>query len=184
MKIARALATLAGIAVLGATPAAVAMPSHCPPGHHSTQVQQIRNATRKFHNIAKAEKAGYVPFEDVNGISCIEMMGMGGMGVHYVNPKLIANPAIDPTAPEALVYAPERDGTLRLAALEYLVDKSSWDGKHASGPQLFRGHPFDVTAAPNRFGLNTFYSQHVWVWKHNPAGLLAMWNPTVHCSWA
>jgi hypothetical protein len=184
VKLARALATLAGIAVLGATPAAVAMPSHYPTHHPSKQVQQIRNATRKFHNIVTAEKAGYVPFADVNGISCIEEKGMGGMGVHYVNPKLIADPAIDPTAPEALVYAPERDGTLRLAALEYLVDKSSWDGKHAQGPQLFRGHPFDVTTAPNRFGLNTFYSQHVWVWKHNPAGLLAMWNPTVHCSLA
>ena len=27
----------------------------------------------------------------------------------------------------------------------------------------------------------TFYSQHVWAWKRNPAGPLAMWNPNVHC---
>jgi hypothetical protein len=38
-----------------------------------------------------------------------------------------------------------------------------------------------VTKAPNRFGLPAFYSLHVWVWKHSPAGMFAMWNPTVHC---
>jgi hypothetical protein len=80
-----------------------------------------------------------------------------------------------------MVYAPDRDGTLRLAAVEYLVDKKAWDATHKHPPVLFTGHPFSVTKAPNRYGLNTFYSQHVWVWKANPAGLLAMWNPTVHC---
>ena len=29
--------------------------------------------------------------------------------------------------------------------------------------------------------LAAFYSQHVWAWKRNPAGPLAMWNPNVHC---
>ena len=95
--------------------------------------------------------------------------------------KLIDDPAIDPTAPEALVYAPERDGTLRLAALEYLVPKKAWNAHHAGRPQLFTGKPFNLTAAPNRYGLPTFYSQHVWAWKTNPAGLLTMFNPTVHC---
>ena len=88
---------------------------------------------------------------------------MGAMGVHYVNPKLIGNPAIDPTAPEALVYAPDRDGTLHLAALEYLVDKAAWKRTHRSAPELFHGMPFAVTAAPNRYGLPTFYAQHLWL---------------------
>jgi hypothetical protein len=48
-------------------------------------------------------------------------------------------------------------------------------------PQLFRNAPFDLTAAPNRYGLAAFYSQHVWLWKANPAGVLAMWNPRVVC---
>jgi hypothetical protein len=145
-------------------------------------VPLIRQATAKFHNVVAAEAAGYVPFTDVNGVSCIAMRGMGGMGVHLVNPDLIANPAIRRTAPEAIVYAPSRNGTLHLAALEYLVDKKAWDKTHANAPHLFRGHPFSVTKAPNRYGLDTFYSQHVWAWKHNRAGMLAMWNPGVHCS--
>jgi hypothetical protein len=34
-----------------------------------------------------------------------------------------------------------------------------------------------VTTAPNRYGLPAFYSLHAWVWKPNPAGQYAMWNP-------
>jgi hypothetical protein len=186
------------LALLGIAPAALAnnhhqlgSDGHPTQGSHQANAQQrrhqlhsIRRATARFHDITVAEDAGYVPFKDVNGISCIAEKGMGGMGVHLVNPMLIGNPAIDPTAPEALVYAPERDGTLRLAALEYLVDKAAWDASHSARPRLFAGHPFDFTAAPNRFGLDPFYSQHVWAWKHNPAGLLAMWNPAVHCAGA
>jgi len=52
---------------------------------------------------------------------------------------------------------------------------------HSKPPRLFDGTSFDQTPAPNRFGLAPFYSQHVWIWKNNPAGVLAMWNPQVHC---
>ena len=26
-----------------------------------------------------------------------------------------------------------------------------------------------------------FYLMHAWVWKHNPAGIMADWNPNVSC---
>ena len=172
----KVLAVVAGLAVLGVSVAASAA-NNGP----DRKVAAMRAATVQFHSIKAAEAAGYVPFQDINGISCIDMPGMGGMGVHYVNPTLINNPSIDAKRPEALVYAPGADGKLHLAALEYLVVKSAWDGLHANSPQLFATQHFDETAAPNRFGLPDFYSQHVWVWKSNPAGLLAMWNPNVHC---
>jgi hypothetical protein len=79
-----------------------------------------------------------------------------------------------------MVYAPGRDGTLTLAAVEYVVIKSAWDQTHTAPPKLF-GHEFNVTDSPNRFGLDPFYSLHVWVWKHNPAGTFQMWNPRVTC---
>ena len=79
------------------------------------------------------------------------------------------------------MFAPAADGTLHLAALEYIVDQSAWDAGHRQALRLFRHHRFDRTSAPNRFGLDTFYSQHMWRWKRNPSGLLAMWNPRVHC---
>ncbi len=83
--------------------------------------------------------------------------------------------------PEALVYAPNAAGQLKLAALEYVVIKDAWDATHASRPSLF-GRSFDLTPFPNRFGLPAFYSLDAWVWEPNSDGLLEPWNPRVHCS--
>ena len=30
-------------------------------------------------------------------------------------------------------------------------------------------------------GQETHYDLHVWLWKHNPSGLFAEWNPSVTC---
>jgi hypothetical protein len=163
---------------------ATAMTYHHPvaAAHHRSSVAIARQATRKFHSLATAKKAGYARFKDKNGIACIAMPPMGAMGVHYVNGNLVGTPAVLLRHPEALVYAPEH-GHLRLAALEYLVLKSAWDkahGMNAPRPRLY-GHRFNITHAPNRYGLPTFYSLHAWIWKHNPAGMFAMWNPAVHC---
>ena len=38
-----------------------------------------------------------------------------------------------------------------------------------------------TTQSPNRYGLPTFYSLHVWIYRHNPVGMFQMWNPNVHC---
>ena len=83
--------------------------------------------------------------------------------------------------PEAVVYEPGEHGSLHLVAVEYVVFKAAWDAEHSSPPTLF-GQPFNFTPAGNRFGLPDFYSLHVWVWKHNPAGTFNMWNPNVHCN--
>ena len=101
-------------------------------------------------------------------------------GVHYAKGSLVGNPAIDPLHPEALVYAPNAAGKLKLAALEYVVFKADWDATHSSRPSLL-GRDFDLTPFPNRFGLPAFYSLHAWVWEPNSAGLLEPWNPRVHC---
>ncbi len=195
IRTARLLAGLAGVAALGlvptltGSPAAASPPApatvhqHAAPAGHpsAVQVARMRVATAAFHNIADAQDAGYGLLHDVAGLTCIAMPGEGGMGVHFVNGDRVADPALDIRRPEALVYAPDRDGTLRLAALEFIVDKAAWDAHHNARPRLFDGTSFDLTPAPNRFGLAPFYSQHAWIWKHNPAGALAMWNPQVHC---
>lgn len=193
-RLSRVLVGLAGVAALGlglvatggspasAAPTDTAM-AHQHPAKAPTaaQVARMRAATAQFHNLATAEDAGYGVLHDQAGLTCIDMPGEGGMGVHWVNGDLVGNPALDIRHPEALVYAPDRDGTLRLAALEFIVDKAAWDAHHAKRPELFRNAPFDLNTAPNRFGLAPFYSQHVWIWKPNPAGTLAMWNPRVTC---
>ena len=148
--------------------------------HPAGQRSGLRAATAKFHSIAVAEQNGYGLLTDAQGIACIDLPGTGGMGVHWASSTLVGDPSVLPNSPEAVVYAPGRDGTLRLAAVEYVVLKDAWDATHTQPPKLFK-HVFDITEAPNRFGLPAFYSLHVWAWKHNAAGRFAMWNPAFTC---
>ncbi len=145
------------------------------------ELARVKHANDKYRKVSVAEDALYGQFLDVNGIACIDMPGMGAMGIHYANGGLVPDGVINALTPEALVYAPQENGRLKLAAIEYVVFKADWDANHSSPPSLF-GQPFNFTAAGNRFGLPDYYSLHVWLWKHNPAGTFAMWNPDVSCT--
>ena len=144
-----------------------------------------RAGTAKFHSLAIAKHHGYGLLKDAAGIACIDMPGMGAMGIHYANNELVGDqggPAeVTPATPEALVYEPQRNGQLRLVAVEYVVLKSAWDATHVSPPKLF-GQEFNFTPAGNRFGLPPFYSLHAWIWKNNPSGTFEMFNPKVTCA--
>lgn len=140
-------------------------------------------ATARFHDTDAASAAGYtVTVADVAGHTCIDQPGVGGMGVHLLNPNLL-DATVDSTTPEALVYAPADNGKLKLAALEYIVFRQAWEEAHgvnAAAPSLF-GRPFLFSPAPNRFGIPSFYALHSWIWNPNPTGLFEPWNPRVTC---
>jgi hypothetical protein len=143
-------------------------------------VRAARQATEQFSDVAVAEAAGYGLFKDAQGIACIELQGVGGMGVHYVNGSLVGDTVLDPTRPEAIVYAPGGGGRLKLAAVEYIVFADAWDATHADPPSLF-GVEFDFTPAGNRYGIPAFYALHAWLFRGNPAGQFTPWNPRVTC---
>jgi len=176
MRVRKVLTVAGGLLLIGT----LTGPVSAAQAHPDDALGAVRAATAKFHSIAVAEKNGYALLTEAQGIACIDMPGMGGMGVHWANGALVGDEKIDATHPEAMVYAPRRDGTLKLAAVEYVVLQADWDATHHQPPKLF-GHTFNVTTAPNRFGLPPFYSLHAWVWQHNPAGRFAMWNPDVTC---
>jgi hypothetical protein len=143
-------------------------------GMHASQLAALRGATARFHRLDVALAEGYTAF----GGCFADPGGAGGMGYHYVNADLVADPAIDPLRPELLVYAPQPNGELQLAAVEWITFVAAWHnaGNHAA-PALF-GHEFHV----NPTLLNEpFYLLHAWIWRHNPSGILANWNPTVRC---
>ncbi|MEP6666217.1 MAG: hypothetical protein ABJA81_07210 [Nocardioidaceae bacterium] len=145
-------------------------------------VAAARDATRRFRSFRTAKHHGYGLFKDADGIACIAMPGMGAMGIHFVNGSLVGTPNVQLKHPEALVYARE-NGHRRLVALEYVVLRKAWNkehGRNAPRPRLY-GQRFNFAPAGNRFGLPPFYSLHAWIWKHNPAGRFAMFNPAVHC---
>ncbi len=167
VAVAIAAASVAGLASAGSD-------------HSMTAV--AKQATARFHNLDAAKAAGWnVEVVDVNGLSCIDNQPVGGMGVHYANPKLLGDAKLDPAQPEALVYAPNPAGQTRLAALEYIVFADAWTAAGNSDPPSLFGEPFFFTPSPNRFGLPPFWSLHLWIWEPNSAGLFQPWNPRVHC---
>jgi hypothetical protein len=144
-------------------------------------VGAAHKATAKYQRLDVAISGRYDLLVDANKIACIDLPGAGGMGIHFVNGDLVGDPAVNATKPEALVYAPQKNGRMKLAALEYVVIKSAWDEAHSGPPSLF-GHTFNLTLSPNRFGLPAFYSLHAWIWKANSAGMFTPWNPKVSCA--
>ena len=135
------------------------------------QLERVRDATERFHSIKNVMAAGYslVPGLD----NCFDNPPVGGMGFHYINVSLLDN-VVDPLKPEAMVYAPGRNGRLNLGAVEYIVPIAGWDAVHTQPPTLF-GQTYMRNTA---LGV---YSLHAWIWKHNSLGMFSDWNPKVSC---
>ncbi|RVC56171.1 hypothetical protein EN779_25235 [Mesorhizobium sp. M4B.F.Ca.ET.088.02.2.1] len=127
---------------------------------------KVRAADSRFEDVAVAKAEGYAPIPCASGITG------GAMGIHYVNAAYLKDDAVDVTKPEAVMYEPMSDGTLRLIAVEYIT---------AKGPASLEGQLFNFNSAPNRYGLGAFYELHVWAWKQNPTGTFADMNPNVSC---
>ncbi|TIV69050.1 MAG: hypothetical protein E5V89_20475 [Mesorhizobium sp.] len=128
--------------------------------------EKVRAADSRFEDVAVAKAEGYAP------IPCASGLTGGAMGIHYVNAAYLKDDAVDVAKPEAVMYEPMADGTLKLIAVEYITSK---------GPASLEGHLFNFNTAPNRYGLGPFYELHVWAWKPNPTGAFADMNPNVSC---
>jgi len=164
------------LAVVAATMMALSGPVFAAPGNTDPNVQkglaQVRQATAPYHEVSNAIDDGYVPTED-----CVELPGVGGMGFHYVNPEFFLNdPSVDPLKPEALLYAPKKNGEVKLVAVEYIVVAADV----SDTPSLF-GEPFDGPMPGHVEGMPVHYDLHAWIWKSNPSGVFAEFNPKVSC---
>ncbi len=146
------------------------------------QIAQARRATASFHAIEAAFAVGYgpAPVVDLKGNACIVEPGQGAMGIHFVNGSLL-NVHLSEQQPQALIYEPVGDGTLRLVGVEYLVFKAAWDAAFPGRTPVLFDQPFHPVPEGNRYGLPAFYALHLWLWKPNRAGMFADWNPAVKC---
>lgn len=140
-----------------------------------TLVSTVRQSTAVFSNVNEAHSAGYGLFH-----GCVSGPQEGAMGVHLVNGNLVGDGTLDATRPEALLYE-EKNGQMRLVAVEYVVIAEAWHAANEAPPVLM-GQLFNYVGAPNRYGIPPFYELHVWAWKHNQNGVFADWNPAVSCS--
>jgi hypothetical protein len=95
------------------------------------------------------------------------------MGYRYIN-KALLDTTVDVLHPEALVYSPDRNGSIQLGAVEYLVPAAAWDAEHTERPQVL-GQSFHLNERLRMYVL------HAWTWKHNPSGTFEDWNPDVYC---
>jgi len=135
-------------------------------------IAALRQATVKFHDFAAAQNAGWST--QITGCM-VDPDGAGAMGYHYGNTDIIdATARVD--QPELLLYEPDANGRLTLVAVEYIIPYS-FHSRDAAPPKLF-GRDF---AQVDAFGL---WGLHAWVWKDNPSGMFAPWNPKVNCAHA
>lgn len=146
------------------------------------ELAALRAATAQFHSVDAAIAAGYeLGYLRNNGAriitGCVAHPTLGAMGYHYFNKELVDDLDVDPMQPEALVYAPGPNGSLQLAAVEWVVPGPIWtDPPGATSPPSVFGMPMRILVP--QVG---FYTHHAWIWRHNPSGMMADWNPEVVC---
>lgn len=140
-------------------------------GAYARDLATLARVTAPFHRLEVAQDAGWsTPLT-----GCLFLPGVGAMGVHYADMDLVLDGRVAVDEPELLVYEPQKNGRMRLVAVEYIVPFGTWTS--AEPPQLF-GREFHRNEG---FGI---WALHVWLWRHNPMGLFADWNPNVTCEHA
>lgn len=145
-------------------------------GKASELIRIVRESTERFQDVAEAGRAGYVLT-----FGCVSGPDAGAMGLHFVNFDLLGKGVLDPTAPQIVIYEAQPDGRLKLIGADFLVFAAPWDKAHPGNPPELMGQLFHYFESPNRFGLDAFYTLHVWAWKDNPNGAFVNWHPNVSC---
>lgn len=199
-----AFMTATAVHAMPLTPAEVARidGSSSMPGEPS--LAEIRAATERFRDIKVAEAEGYVR-EPANMCDTAEMMGkpreLGVMGVHYVRPAILGitappNPRVDGNGthtdfltPSILIYEPQADGSLELVAVENLVFVKAWKEAGNEAPPSLHGVAYDTmiddpaTSVDEAHMFEPHYDRHVWLYRENPNGIFAQYNPRVTCAY-
>ena len=103
------------------------------------------------------------------------------MGIHAINPALLATDAVDIDRPEILLYVPKANGKLELVGVEYWkADADQNLGTNADRPSLF-GRAFEGPMPGHNPVMPVHYDMHVWVAEENPSGVFALFNPALSC---
>ncbi len=146
---------------------------------------RARRATDRYRNEKRAIADGFRRTD-----TCVErppQAGGGAMGYHYVNAARVDR-KLDIEKPEVLIYRRSPTGKRKLVAVEYMLVDKDQDLETKESPTLF-GQAFqgpmpghtepDHPTNPNWMPVH--YDLHVWVWRENPNGTFAQWNPKVSC---
>jgi len=167
---------LVALAVGGTALPAAAQPEEQPnrarPGHaaQSALLAEVRAATARFHDLEVAIAEGYESTHE-----CASSPD-GAMGIHFMNPDLIAPGApVDATRPPVLMYGPSASGELELWGVEY------FEPEVGQPTPMLGDQPFDGPMPGHDPHMPVHYDLHVWIGKHNPAGIYTPFNPSLSC---
>lgn len=166
-------------------------------------LDDVRAATSRFQDVEVALAEGYIR-DPMDVCETADMMGRpvedGSMGIHFLRPDLLGvteppSPRVNGTGthtdflvPGVLIYEPQEDGSLKLVAVENLVFIAAWEAAGNSEPPSFRGRPFDrmvddpATELDEAHGFEPHYDLHMWLYRENPRGMYAQFNPNVTCA--
>jgi hypothetical protein len=172
------------------------------PGPGEPTLAQVKQLTEKYKDVKVALAEGYVrdPFDLCD---TADMVGkpkeLGVMGVHYFRPDLVGvtappNPRVDGDGmymdfrqPSILIYEPQADGSMQLVAVENLVWEKTWKDAGKTEPPTFHGLPYEfmaddpATPADEGHKFAPHYDKHLWIYRDNPNGVYAPFNPAATC---
>lgn len=166
------------------------------------ELAAVRAATERFQDVNVALADGYVR-DPMNLCETAPMMGraaeLGAMGVHYFRSDLLGisappSPRVDGNGthtdflrPSILIYEPQADGSMALVAVENLVFQRAWHARGHKRPPKFHGVDYDTmaddpaTSVDEAHMFEPHYDRHVWLYRDNPNGMFAQFNPKVTC---
>jgi hypothetical protein len=190
-------AGLIGFALLSASQVPAAPPAA------ETDLAAVRAATEKYRDVQMALAEGYLRDpSDMCVTAPLEGLPaqLGGMGIHYFRPDLLAIAGTAPRVhgngthtdflqPGVLIYEPQADGSLELVAIENLVWAKAWREAGNTAPPVFNGqeyyymHNNPETQVDEAHGFDPHYELHVWLYRDNPSGMYMQFNPNVTCEY-
>lgn len=146
------------------------------PALGAPDLARIRAGSAPYRNFDHAVADGFVALSP-----CIESPP-GGMGSHYGHPARLGTISVDPARPEILLYAPGSGGRMELVGVEFFVNGEAWYAAGNTAPPRVAGVEYDPPnpAHPDP-AVAAAYTLHVWLWKDNPSGMFAPFNPAVSC---
>lgn len=191
-----------GLAAASASALILAVPVPNPGPAAEPSLEEVRALTERFRDVKVALAEGYLR-DPMNICDTAEMMGrpasVGAMGIHFFRPDLLGitappNPRVDGNGthtdfrkPAILIYEPQADGSLELVAVENLVFQKSWHAAGHKRPPSFHGVEYDTmqddpsTELDEAHMFEPHYDRHVWIYRDNPNGMFAQFNPNVNC---
>jgi hypothetical protein len=170
------------------------------------QLAELKEKTAKYQDVARAVADGYVAPS-----RCVQSPagGMGHHYVNQADVNLDPDDPKafkvgvggNHMKPEAMLYE-DQNGKLTLVGVEWIVrDMDQLVGTHNTpepqlrlgnnvvafhgpmeGHEKWPGSPYTkVVDEIEEPWMPYHYDLHAWIWKDNPSGLFADWNPTVKC---